>query len=143
MSDSEVITLELVGEYLGYGSDKAIWSYFKTNWNQYFPNIRSHTSFARQCANCFKLKKQLQQAISEELSIDQDLYICDDFPIPVYHIKRYKKSKTELQCRRTTGYSTAKYEHYFRFKGHLMITQHGNAELKTELARQDIDLQTP
>jgi len=27
LSDAEVITIEIVGEYLGYGSDKAIWSY--------------------------------------------------------------------------------------------------------------------
>ncbi len=26
LSDAEVITMEIVGEYLGYGFDKAIWS---------------------------------------------------------------------------------------------------------------------
>lgn len=39
LSDSEVITLEIVGEYFGYGSDKAIWSYFKNHWHHYFPHL--------------------------------------------------------------------------------------------------------
>lgn len=179
LSDSEVITLEIVGEYLGCGSDKAIWSYFKNHWKHYFPNIKCRTSFARQCANCYEIKKKLQQAVSVDLSNDQDLYICDGFPIPVCHIKRYKRSKTELRCHGSTGYCAAKDENYFGFKGHIMITQHGNTvayelasaniderdivqeiseklkgmlladkglirpELKAELAKQDLDLQTP
>ena len=32
-SDSEVITLEVLGEFLGMDTDKAIWIYFKTHWS--------------------------------------------------------------------------------------------------------------
>ena len=39
LSDSEVLTMEIVGEYLGHGSDKAIWSYFKEHWPHFFPKI--------------------------------------------------------------------------------------------------------
>ena len=70
LSDPEVITLEIVGEYLGHGSDKAIWAYFKNHWNHFFPNIKCRTSFSRQCANCNEIKKKLQKAISDELSVD-------------------------------------------------------------------------
>jgi hypothetical protein len=138
LSDSEVITLEIVGEYLGHGSDKAIWSYFKNHWSHFFPNIKCRTSFSRQCANCLEIKKKLQQAVSDTLSFDQDLYICDGFPIPLCHIKRYKRSKTELRCHGSTGYCAAKDERYFGFKGHIMITQHGNA-VAYELAAANID----
>ena len=31
LSDSEVITMEIVGEFLSYDTDKAIWTYFKTH----------------------------------------------------------------------------------------------------------------
>ena len=31
LSDSEVITMEIVGEFLLYDTDKAIWTYFKTH----------------------------------------------------------------------------------------------------------------
>jgi len=138
LSDAEVITIEIVGEYLGYGSDKAIWSYFKKHWSHYFPNITCRTSFSRQCANCYELKNQLQQVLSGVLSKDQDLYLFDGFPLPVCHIKRYKQSKTELRCLGAVGYCAAKDEKYFGFKGHIMITQHGNA-VAFELAAANID----
>jgi hypothetical protein len=138
LSDSEVITMEIVGEFLSHASDKAIWSYFKNHWSHFFPNIKCRTSFARQCANLYHPKKQLQQLVCETLSIDQDLYICDGFPIPICHIKRYKRSKTELRCHGTTGYCAAKDEKYFGFKGHIAITQHGNT-VAYEVAAANVD----
>jgi hypothetical protein len=72
------------------------------------------------------------------LSEDQDLYLSDGFPIPICHIKRYKRSKTELRYHGSTGYCAAKDEHYFGFKGHLLVTQHG-APIAYELAAANID----
>ena len=31
LCNSEVITMEIVGEFLSYDTDKAIWTYFKTH----------------------------------------------------------------------------------------------------------------
>lgn len=138
LNDSEVITLEIVGEYLGYGSDKAIWAYFKEHWSHFFPRIGCRTSFTRQCANLLGVKNELQKSLSHTLSSDQDLFICDGFPIPVCHIRRYKRSKTALRCEGKTGYCAAKDEHYFGFKGHLLITQHGSV-VSYELAAANID----
>ena len=39
LSDSEVLTMEIVGEYLGNGSDKTIWPYFKEHWSHFFSKI--------------------------------------------------------------------------------------------------------
>lgn len=36
LTDAEVITMEIVGEYLGMDNDKAIWSYFKECWPHFF-----------------------------------------------------------------------------------------------------------
>lgn len=36
LKDSETITMELVGEFLGIDTDKGIWSYFKTSWMHFF-----------------------------------------------------------------------------------------------------------
>ena len=138
LSDAEVITMEIVGEYLGHGFDKGIWRYFKTHWSHFFPKIGCRTSFSRQCANLIAVKKKLQQHVSGQLSKDQDLYLTDGFPIPLCHIKRYKKSKTELRARGSTGYCAAKDEHYFGFKGHILVTQHG-ATVAYELAAANVD----
>ena len=39
LSDAEVITMELVGEFLGYDGDKAIWEYFRRHWRSWFPGL--------------------------------------------------------------------------------------------------------
>jgi hypothetical protein len=39
LSDSEIITMEIVGEFLSYGTDMAIWTYFKTHWLSFFLNL--------------------------------------------------------------------------------------------------------
>jgi Transposase DDE domain len=138
LSDAEVITMEIVGEYLGHGFDKAIWAYFKEHWRHFFPRIMCRTSFSRQCANLSEVKKKLQIYVSGLLSREQDLYLCDGFPIPVCHIKRYKRSKTQLRYEGSVGYCAAKVEHYFGFKGHLFITQHGSV-IGYEMAAANID----
>ena len=51
LSDQEVLTMLVVGEYLGLGSDKKIWGYFCQHWNEWFPQIGCRTSFTRQNAN--------------------------------------------------------------------------------------------
>ena len=39
LSDSEVITMEIVGEYLSLNTEKAIYQYFFTHWRHFFPKI--------------------------------------------------------------------------------------------------------
>lgn len=138
LSDAEVITMEIVGEYLGCGDDKKIWTHFKIYWHSWFPDIGCRTSFTRSCANLLEVKLFIQKHVSEIISQDQDLYLCDGFPIPTAHIKRYKRSKTQLRCEGGVGYCAAKAEHYFGFKGHLLITQHG-APVAFEIAAANID----
>jgi hypothetical protein len=138
LSDSEVITMEIVGEFLSHNTDKAIWAYFKEHWLHFFPKIGCRTSFSRQCANLNDVKKQLQEFISKNLSAEHDLFLCDGFPIPICHIKRYKRSQTALRYLGATGYCAAKDEKYFGFKGHILITQHG-ATVSYEIAPANVD----
>ena len=55
LSDSEVITMEIVGEFLGKDCDKAIWEYFKSHWLHFFPKIPDRSNFVRQAANLHSL----------------------------------------------------------------------------------------
>jgi hypothetical protein len=45
LSDSEVITLEIVGEMLGHDGDEAIWTYFKRHWAAWFPGLGDRSTF--------------------------------------------------------------------------------------------------
>jgi len=124
LSDVEAITLLVVGEYLGLGSDKRIWLYFKTHWQSWFPRLGCRTSFTRQGTNLCHVQDNLRKVLSERLSDNKDLFLFDGFPIPICHIKRYKRS-TLFREDGAVGYCAAKDEHYFGFKGHVAITTCG------------------
>jgi hypothetical protein len=47
LSDAEVITMEVIGEFLGFSTDKVIWTYFCHHWPEWFPGLGSR-------ANSFK-----------------------------------------------------------------------------------------
>ena len=51
LTDSEVITMEIVGEWTGHHTDKVIWDYFRVYWSPLFPNLPARTQFVRQASN--------------------------------------------------------------------------------------------
>jgi hypothetical protein len=51
LSASEVITIEIVGEYQGIDTDQGIWRYFQRHWWAWLPSLPSRPSFVRQAAN--------------------------------------------------------------------------------------------
>lgn len=52
LSDSEVLTMEIVGESLSIDTDKGISEYFRAHWQDSFPALSrlSRTQFVRQAA---------------------------------------------------------------------------------------------
>jgi hypothetical protein len=53
LADSEVLTMEVVGEYLGIDTDRGLYDYFRRYYGAWFPALRRvhRTAFARQAAN--------------------------------------------------------------------------------------------
>ena len=95
LSDSEVLTLEIVGECLGHHRDSDIWRYFHTHWHAWFPGLKGRTTFTRQAANLWQYKQLLHQQLLPELAAWQgDLYRVDGFPMPVCGFKRAAQAKT-------------------------------------------------
>lgn len=100
LSDSEVITMEVVGEFLGIDTDKGIYEYFKRHYPHYFPELSEvhRTTFARQAANLWKVKEALWQHLLEhELllahELEEPLLVVDSFPIAVCKRSRSYKCK--------------------------------------------------
>jgi hypothetical protein len=81
--DSEVLTMEVVGEFLGMDEDKSIYTYFRRHWTEWFPRIaRVHrTTFVRQAANLWSVKHALWQHVLEQVSMDREVSIVDSFPV--------------------------------------------------------------
>lgn len=124
LSDPEVLTMLIVGEYLGLGSDKKIWSYFKRHWHAWFPKIGCRTSFSRQSANLLNIMEEIQFIIARALCDHKDLFLFDGFPIPTCHIKRVKKSNPFLGDG-AVGYCAAKDQAYYGFKGNMIVSPQG------------------
>src|SRR5262249_39384282 len=61
LTDSEVVTMEIVGEYLGLEQDSALLAYFRHHYAHVFPALRQvhRTTFVRQAANLWRLKERL------------------------------------------------------------------------------------
>lgn len=124
LTDAEVITMEIVGEFLGYGSDKAIYDYFRIHWLSWFPKIGCRTAFTRQLANLWNVKLHLHKAVVQRISPDNDLFLFDGIPIPTCNPKRMSRSN-HFYGIGGFGYCAAKDEKYFGFKGHAVTNQHG------------------
>ena len=125
LSDSEVITMELVGEFLGYAGDEAIWKYFKQHWAAWFPGLGDRTTFMRQAANLWWVKQQLQERLVADLGArTADCHIIDGFPITVCKLARASRSRV-LKAEAEYGYCAAKDEHYYGLKANLLIDLRG------------------
>ena len=91
LSDSEVITMEIVGIYLGQSQDKELFEYFCRHWSHFFPALRQmhRTTFVRQAANLWAIKERLWCTLRDEMvSYDPSTAIIDSFPMPVCHFAR-------------------------------------------------------
>ena len=125
LSDSEVITMELVGEFLGYEGDEAIWKYFKQHWAAWFPGLGDRTTFMRQAANLWWVTQQLQDRLVAALGArTADCHIIDGFPITVCKLARASRSRV-LKADAEYGYCAAKDEHYYGLKANLLIDLRG------------------
>jgi hypothetical protein len=123
--DSEVITMETVGEFLGYDKDTEIWHYFRVHWNHFFPMMPVRTTFVRQAANLHEIKRLLQQNLAKQLHAYEDsLHIVDGMPLPVCKFARAHFSKT-FKGQAAYGYCAAKKERYYGFRGLVVISAIG------------------
>jgi hypothetical protein len=57
LADSEVLTIECVGEFLGIDTDKGLYEHFRPHYGGWFPALgRSHRTTFTQAANLWAVK---------------------------------------------------------------------------------------
>ena len=125
LSDEEVMTIEICGEYFGFSTDEAIYDYFRADWQDCFPKLKERTSFVRQAANLWQVKAMIQQRLTLVSGQAADpMQTIDTLPLPVC---TYTRSQRE-RCFKATadyGYCAAKDMHYYGFKLGLPISRAG------------------
>ena len=123
--DSEVICMEIVGEFLSIDYDKKIWEYFKNHWKHFFPKISCRTSFTRQAANLIRVKQEIHGYLIKELHANSDpIHMLDGFPISICILARANRCKS-FKGIASYSYCASKKEYYYGFHGNVVISFDG------------------
>lgn len=104
LCDSEVITIELAGEFLGIDTDKGIYQHFRHYHLDEFPALAqvNRTTFVRQAANLLQLKQLLHRRLLERLPLNdallegqaaKTLWLIDSFPLRICRVVRARFAK--------------------------------------------------
>lgn len=104
LTDSEVLTMEVVGTYLGISQDKALYDYFRRHYAHFFPAVAGlhRTTFVRQAANLWAVKERLWCHLRDELiRYDPTVAIVDSLPLPVC---RFARSSRCVRLREVATY---------------------------------------
>jgi len=132
LSDSECLTLEVVGHYLGYGTQKALYEYAQERFGAWFPGLRDRSAFVRQSANLWQVKTWMHQHIVQRVGGHQaPIQIIDTLPVPICKLARrfqrriFRTESVLSPLRPTKGYCATQDQDYFGFKGGLRITEYG------------------
>ena len=126
LDDAEVLTMEVVGEFLGYDQDVAIYHYFRRHHPGWVPGLRRvhRTTFARQAANLWVVKEQLWARLLDRLPHDPALSCVDSVPVPVCRFGRaYTCARFRGQA--AFGRDTGSKATFYGFRHHLRITWPG------------------
>lgn len=99
LADAEVLTMEVVGEFIGLSQDQALFRYFVRHYSHFFPGLAGmhQTTFVRQAANLWKVKEQVWQRLLVLVRHDPTFSLVDSFPLPVCQFAR------AYRCRRFKG----------------------------------------
>ncbi len=126
LCDSEVLTMEVVGSFLGISQDKALFVYFRHHFSHFFPTIRRihRTTFVRQAANLWKLKERLWQHIAQQVPHDPGFSLVDSFPLPVCRFARAYRCK-RFQGQAGFGKDQVARQTFFGFRVHVQVAWPG------------------
>jgi hypothetical protein len=142
LTDAEVITIEICGEFFKLHEDTEIYNYFKRHYLHFFPNLPDRTNFVRQSANLWQVKLLIQIIITELSQQKFDsVQSIDTLPLPVctytrggFRDKRFHEEAEFSHC-------ASKKMDYYGFKLGLRISRAGMITHFPLLSARHHDLQ--
>ena len=126
MDDSEIMTIEVIGEILGINTDKKLFEYFRRHYSHFFPSLTriSRVTFIRQAANLCWLKEKVWQYLLKFIEHDPSLGIVDSFPIPVCLFARAPTCK-RFAGEASFGKDRLIRQTFYGFRLHVRISKQG------------------
>jgi len=122
LDDREVLTIEVVGEFLGIDTDRGLYAYFRRHYAEWFPALgEAHrTTFVRQGANLWKVKELLWQKLLERIEYDEKVSLVDSFAVPVCSFAKAPRHKSFVGVA-SHGYDAMSKAVFYGFEGHLRV----------------------
>ena len=125
LSDAEVITMEICGEYFKQQTDKDLFGYFAQHYRHFFPQLSDRSLFVRQAANLWQFKAALHRRLTSTSGQATDpIQPIDTLPLPVCTYTRAHRDRC-FPGQADYGYCDAKDLHYYGFKLGLRISRCG------------------
>jgi len=125
LTDEDVITMEICGEYFKLGSDKDLYAYFHAHYLHFFPKLTDRSIFVRQAANLWQVKAAIQKRLLiVSGQMNDPVQIIDTLPLPVCVLTRAARDHC-FPTEADFGYCAAKDLHYYGFKLGLRISRLG------------------
>ncbi len=122
LADSEVLTIEVVGEFLGIDTEEDLYAYFRRHYGEWFPTLPKvhRTTFTRQAANLWAVKERLWRHLLGRVCFDAAISMVDSFPMPVCRFAR------AYRCRRLAeesafGYDEMTKQTFYGLRAHLRV----------------------
>jgi hypothetical protein len=92
MSDSEIITLALIMDYLPFPGESQFLGFIRANYRQWFPTLLERSQFNRRLRRLEHKMEILRRTWVEQLGgFDADSFVIDTKPIPVVSYRRSKR----------------------------------------------------
>lgn len=141
LADSEVLTIEAVGEFLGLDADRALHAHFRRHFAHLFPGLRvvHRTTLARQAANLWTVKAALWQRLAAAARSDAALSVVDSMPVPVCRFARAYRCRT-FRGLAAFGHDPLAHQTYYGLRLHLCVTWPGVITAATLAPANDADL---
>lgn len=125
LSDEEVITMGICGEFFKCPTDKDIFAYFRAHYQHFFPRLHERTLFVRQAANLWQIKAAIHRRLTVVSGqIHDPVQTIDTLPLPVCGYTRSGRDRC-FKPEADYGYCAAKDLKYYGFKLGLRIARSG------------------
>ncbi len=126
LADSEVLTAEIVGEFLGLDTDRGLHAHFRRHFGHLFPRLREvhRTTFVRQAANLWGVKQALWQHLAAATRHDPALALVDSLPVPACRFARAHRCRS-LRGFAAFGYDALAHQTFYGLRLHLRVSWPG------------------
>jgi hypothetical protein len=126
VTDSEVLSIEVVGEFLGIDTDQGLYTFFRREYRDWFPALGqvNRTTFACQAANLWQVKHELRHSLTGQILTEPQLSVVDSLPVPVCWFGRANRCHL-LSGATAYGYDDVAHHTFFGLRAHARIAWPG------------------